>query len=303
MSLDADARIDRRRLKRHLVLWRTVAIVAVVIAVLLSLRPEDRLLVGDHVARLTISGLITDDRERSQVLAETAADPQVRAVIVHINSPGGTVVGGEALYRDLRDIAAAKPVVAVLREFGASAGYMVALGTDRIFARRGTITGSIGVVLQTADITGMLEKLGISTETLKSGPLKAVPNPLEPLTPEARERTLEVVRDVFDMFLDMVVERRDMSRQEALELADGRIFTGQQAVANGLVDEIGGEKEAVAWLAAVHGIDETLPIHDLELPGEDRLWRQLLDTLAGKTLFSERVTLDGLISLWHPDLR
>lgn len=303
MPLDADARIDRRRLKRRLVLWRTVAIVAVVIAVLLSLRPEDRLLVGDHVARLTISGLITDDRERSQVLAETAADPQVRAVIVHINSPGGTVVGGEALYRDLRDIAAAKPVVAVLREFGASAGYMVALGTDRIFARRGTITGSIGVVLQTADITGMLEKLGISTETLKSGPLKAVPNPLEPLTPEARERTLEVVRDVFDMFLDMVVERRDMTRPEALELADGRIFTGQQAVANGLVDEIGGEKEAVAWLAAVHGIDETLPIHDLELPGEDRLWRRLLETLAGKTLFSERVTLDGLISLWHPDLR
>jgi protease-4 len=303
MSLDADARIDRRRLKRRLALWRTVAVIAVVVAVLFSVRPDERLFVADHIARLTISGLILDDRERSQALAETATDPRVQALIVHINSPGGTVVGGEALYRDLLEVSANKPVVTVMREMTASAGYMVALGTDRIFARQSSITGSIGVMMQTTDVTGMLDKLGISMETLKSGPLKAVPNPFEPLSPEGREKTLEVIADIFDMFVGMVIERRGMSEEEVRKLADGRIFTGQQAAANGLIDEIGGEKEARAWLATVHGIDESLPVHEIEIPDEDGLWHGLFTTIAGKTLFSERVTLDGLISLWHPDFR
>jgi protease-4 len=222
---------------------------------------------------------------------------------VHINSPGGTVVGGETLYHDLRDVSAKKPVVAVMREVAASGGYMIALGADRIFAQKGSITGSIGVLLQATDLTGMLEKLGITTEAVKSGPLKAVPSPLEPLTAEGRQAAMDVVQDMFEIFLAMVVERRQMSQEEALGLSDGRVYTGRQAASNGLVDEIGGEKEALAWLADVHGIEETLPIYDLEVERDEFIWDGIITAIAGKTLFSERVTLDGLISLWHPDLR
>ncbi|MEE9139531.1 MAG: signal peptide peptidase SppA [Alphaproteobacteria bacterium] len=303
MSIDADIQLDRRRLKRRLHLWRALAIVALVAAAVLLLGREGLLPRGDHIARLTVSGLILDDRDRSELLAETASDPNVQALIVHVNSPGGTVVGGETLYHDLRRVAENKPVVAVMREVAASAGYMIALGTDRIFAQKGSITGSIGVLLQATDLTGMLEKLGITTEAVKSGPLKAVPSPLEPLTAEGREAAMVVVQDMFDMFVGLVIERRHMTREQALRLSDGRVYTGRQAASNGLIDEIGGEGEALAWLAAVHEIDETLPVYEIEVEREELIWDRILSAVAGKTPFSERVTLDGLISLWHPDFR
>lgn len=303
MSIDADIQLDRRRLKRRLHLWRALAIVALAAAAVLLLGREGLLPRGDHIARLTVSGLILDDRDRSELLAETASDPNVQALIVHVNSPGGTVVGGETLYHDLRRVAENKPVVAVMREVAASAGYMIALGTDRIFAQKGSITGSIGVLLQATDLTGMLEKLGITTEAVKSGPLKAVPSPLEPLTAEGREAAMVVVQDMFDMFVGLVIERRHMTREQALRLSDGRVYTGRQAASNGLIDEIGGEGEALAWLAAVHEIDETLPVYEIEVEREELIWDRILSAVAGKTPFSERVTLDGLISLWHPDFR
>lgn len=303
MSFDADIYIDRRRLKRRLNLWRALAILALVAALALVFGREGLFPRGDHIARLTVSGLILDDRARSEALAETASDPKVRALIVHINSPGGTVVGGGTLYRALREVSAEKPVVAVMREVAASGGYMIALGADRIFAQEGSITGSIGVLLQATDLTGMLEKLGITTEAVKSGPLKAVPSPLEPLTSEGRQAAMDVVQDMFDIFLGMLAERRQMSREEALGFSDGRVYTGRQAVSKGLIDEIGGEKEARAWLAEVHGIEKTLPIYDLEVKKDAFLWDDIATAITGKTLFSERVTLDGLISLWHPELR
>lgn len=303
MSFDADIYIDRRRLKRRLNLWRALAILALVAAVALVFAREGLYPRGEHIARLTVSGLILDDRARSEALVETASDPKVRALIVHINSPGGTVVGGETLYRALREVSAEKPVVAVMREVAASGGYMVALGADRIFAQEGSITGSIGVLLQATELTGMLEKLGITTEAVKSGPLKAVPSPLEPLTAEGRQAAMDVVQDMFEIFLAMLAERRQMSREEALGFSDGRVYTGRQAASKGLIDEIGGEKEARAWLAEAHGIEKTLPVYDLEVEKEAFLWDDIVTAITGKTLFSERVTLDGLISLWHPELR
>ena len=205
--------------------------------------------------------------------------------------------------RALRDVAGEKPVAVVMGEMATSAGYMTALGGDRIFAREGSITGSIGVILQATDITGLLGKLGITTEALKSGPLKAVPSPLEPLTPAGRAATMEVIHDIFDMFVDLVAKRRSMTKDRVLGLADGRVFTGRQALASGLVGEIGGEKEPISGLGTSRGIDTHLPVRELEGAETLGLWGRLASMVTGKALFSERLTLDGLVSLWHPELR
>ena len=212
------------------------------------------------------------------------------------------MVGGEALYAGLRAVAGKKPVVAVMGGTATSAAYMTALGADHILARAGSVTGSIGVILQTADITGLLEKLGVKPVIIKSRPLKAQPNPLEPLTPEGREAAKVVVLDLFELFVDMVEERRNLPRDKVLALADGRIFTGRQAVANGLVDALGGEADARRWLAETHAIATSLPVKDVEIEHEGALWRDLIGGLLGKVLFSERLRLDGPISLWHPSL-
>ena len=195
-----------------------------------------------------------------------------------------------------------KPVVAVMGGTATSAGYMTALGADHIVASPGSLTGSIGVLLQTADVTGLLEKLGVKAETVKSNPLKAQPNPLEPFTPEAREAVRSVVLDLYAMFVDMVSERRSIPRDKVLVLADGRVFTGRQALSNGLIDALGSETVARDWLAETHKIGRTLPVKDLKIVHEGEPWRDLLGSVFGKTLLSERLRLDGLISLWQPDL-
>ena len=301
MALDSDHVVDRRRLKRHLLLWRVAAIVATVAAVVAVAGGVRELAGGDHVARLTVESLIFDDPWRDAALADVAQDSSARALLVRIDSPGGTVVGGEALYHSLRAVAEKKPVIAMMGELATSAGYMTALGANRIVARAGSLTGSIGVIMQSADVTGLLDKLGIKPFSIKSRPLKAQPNPLEPLTEEARKATKAVVLDFFEFFVDLVVERRNMPRETVLGLADGRIFTGRQALASGLVDEIGGETQARQWLDDTHGIAASLPVRDVVVEHGEEFWRDVIGNALGKMLSSERLSLDGLVSLWHPN--
>jgi protease-4 len=308
MAFEADQAVDRRRLKRRLSIWRMLAIVAfAALAILVVVRHRSSLtLVGKaHVERLTVNGVIGDDADRTKALKEVAKDDHVKALIVAIDSPGGTVVGSENLFRELRTIAAKKPVVAVMGTLAASGGYMTAIAADHIVASDGTITGSIGVIMQTADVTGLLDKLGIKAEAIKSAPLKAVPSPLEPLTPEGRAATQAVVMDMYDMFVGMVADRRGLAPEEAKKLADGRIYTGRQAVALKLIDEIGGEEEARAWLESARGIPTSLPVTDVEIERDDEgllgKFGGVISGQIGKALFSERLTLDGLVALWHPE--
>ena len=302
MSFDPDALIDRRRLKRKLRWWQAATLATVALAVLAGLQANDLLFKRDTVARLRVTGLILEDPRRDALLATIAEDPSVRALIVHLDSPGGTVVGGEDLYRSLRAVSDKKPVVAVMGTVAASAAYMTAVAGDRVFAREGTITGSIGVLFQTADITGLLDKLGIKPESLKSGPLKAVPSPTEPLTDEGRAATQALVLDLFEFFVDLVVERRPLDRAQVLQLADGRVYTGRQAVANGLIDAIGGETEARDWLAAEKQIPRSIRAVTVKPKTEGTRLSEALSGLTGKSLFSNALTLDGLLSVWHPDL-
>jgi protease-4 len=185
-------------------------------------------------------------------------------------------------------------------EVATSAGYLIALGTDHIIGQQGTITGSIGVILQTANITGLLDSLGIKTEAIRSAPLKARPNPLEEMSPEVREAVERVVQDMYAMFVGIVQERRDLSEDQVRDVSDGRIFTGRQAIENGLIDGIGSEIDARAWLAEVHGIDRGLATRELTDDGTALWVRQRVASIFGKSLLSETLRLDGLVSVWHP---
>jgi protease-4 len=303
MSIQTDSIIDRRRLKRRLNFWRIIGISAIAIAIIAGVGRLANFGYGkNHVARLAIEGIILDDQVRDEALINIASNNNVKALIITIDSPGGTFVGGEALFHRLRKISETKPVVALMGGTATSAAYMTAIAADRVYARAGTLTGSIGVILQTADITELLSTIGIKPEIVKSGPLKAQPNPMEEFSPAARTATEAVVQDFFDQFVDMVTDRRDLSRTDVITLADGRVFSGRQAKTNGLVDAMGSLEEARDWLAENKNISKSVPIIDVELSYGEEPWRNLVTGLIGKTLLSERLGLDGMISLWHPAL-
>ena len=303
---DTDAFLERRRLRRQVTWWRVLAAVVAIglIAAVAYRSGQTRL--GPYVARLNIDGMILDDPARDRALRRLRDDTDVAAVIVRIDSPGGTFAGSEALFRNLRAVAERRPVVAVMAETAASGGYMTALAADYVIAREGTITGSIGVLMQVPNVTGLLERIGIRIDVIKSDPLKAVPNPFEPLTPEAREVAAGVIRDMYESFLTMVVDRRHIARERARVIADGRIYTGRQARELGLIDALGGEEEARTWLAS-RGVATGLRVRRVEIDRDEGFLSSMVSSavraVIGKTYLIERLTLDGPVALWHPSGR
>jgi protease-4 len=305
MSLDTDTLIDRRRLKRRLFFWRFAAIVAAVALVAMSIGLwRDGIEPGEFVALLEVDGVIVEDNDRIDAIRDLAGDDRVTSVLVAINSPGGTTYGSETLFLALREVAAKKPVVAVIGTVGASGGYMTALAADRIFAQSSSITGSIGVIWQTTEFSRLLDKVGVATEAVKSGPLKGEPSPFAPMSDDARRAIRAMVEESHAWFVGLVADRRGMDTARAGALADGRIYTGTTAVENGLIDELGGEQAARNWLYKTHGIDRDVPLVAVEYGEDDTIWRRALSgaarLLTGKSILPEGVTLDGLISVWHP---
>lgn len=302
MALNADVLLDRIRLKGQVTRWRIMAIVAAAIAVIIYTQKELDINAGiSHIARLNVEDIITDDPRRSEALGDVRDNDNIKAVIVRINSPGGTVVGGVQLYKDLRSIAEKKPVVTVMRNLATSAGYMVAMSADHIIANPGTITGSIGVILQTVEMTELADKIGVEPIIIKSGELKGNPSPLEKITPKARESLKNTVMDFHSLFVDMVADARDLPRDKVLDIADGRVYTGRQALEIQLVDEIGGEKEALQWLEKEKNIDTSLKIKDIKVQKAVPEWLEqassFFDLGSPMTrLFSQ----EGLISVWQP---
>ena len=282
--------------------WRIATITIAVALVATAIGRFTGAASRSYIARLEVKQVIVNDPDRLKALDAISEDSNVKALLVAINSPGGTVVGGEALHHALVRAGDKIPVVAIMGDLATSAGYMIAVASDHIVAREGTITGSIGVLFQTAEITGLLDKLGISVEAIKSGPLKAEPSPFKKLTPEVRQATQSLVDDMFEMFVGMVARNRNMTPLKVRSLADGRVFTGRMALKEGLIDAIGGEREALNWLAENKGLDENLPVRKLKIKRDVQDWFEHLSSLARKTVLSERLTLDGLVSVWHPQL-
>ena len=317
MVLDAESVVDRRRLKRRITAWRIAAVVLGLFfigALLLS----DKQAAGPagilpHIARVTVSGVITDDRKMHELIDKVAKAAQVKAVILDINSPGGTTTGGEAMYDAVRRLAEKKPVVAVCGTLATSAAYIVALATDRIFVYGNTITGSVGVIFQWAEVTELLHTLGIKVEEVKSGSLKAVPSPFQPTDEQARQVTEQMVQDAKTWFVGLVGQRRDIQPDSVPGLTEGRIYSGRQAVELKLADEIGDEKAATTWLTRERNVPAGLRIVDWKPAQESSgLFGWLLQSLAASigisaetigsvaSQISATLKLDGLVSVWHP---
>ncbi|MGA8387222.1 MAG: signal peptide peptidase SppA [Pseudolabrys sp.] len=320
MSLDADAIVDRRRMRRKLTFWRVTAVVVALVAIgggALFLVPGSRLMPpGAYISRIKIQGLIRGNQDRIEAL-ERLGRSRASAVIVHIDSPGGTTAGSEQLYGALRELQSKKPMVVVVDGLAASGAYIAALSADHIIANETSLVGSIGVLFQYPNFTDVLKTIGIKVEEVKSSPLKAAPNGFEPTSPEARAAIEAIVLDSYAWFKDLVKNRRKMDNGQLTRVADGRVFTGRQAVGLKLVDGLGNEKTALAWLEKEKKVPANTPVRDYSLQprfGELSFLHVAAWTFEvvglraiahrieewGAVQAVERLNLDGLLALWHP---
>jgi protease-4 len=314
----ADYLAERHILRRKLSYWRIVAVAAVILAAaaagLRLLGPDGAVGFTPHIARLSIEGIITGDRQTLKLIQKIEDSKAAEAVLISIDSPGGTTAGAERLYDAIRRLSAKKPTVAVVGSMAASGAYIAALGSDRIVALGNALVGSVGVLVEYPNFAKLLDTVGVKIEDVKSSPLKASPNGFEPTSPEARAALAALVGDSFTWFKALVKERRNMTSEQLEAVADGRVFTGRQGIELHLIDRLGGEREAIEWLEQEKNIQKRLPVRD---------WKQerTLESL-GILSFSARAAgflglgelsgaldraanaaqermLDGLVSIWQ----
>lgn len=319
MSTDADLLADRRSLRRRLTFWRVLALLGVVAAAVvggLAWKGEaPGSLASTHIARITISGFISGDRRTLDLIKSVEESRTASAVVVRVDSPGGTTSGSEALHTALRALAAKKPVVTVVDGVAASGGYIAAMGADRIVARQTSLVGSIGVLFQFPNVSHLLDTVGVKVESIKSSPLKAAPSGFEPTSPEAREALQRVVDDNYAWFKQMVRDRRHLADGEVATVSDGRVHSGRQAMGLKLIDEIGGEPEAIAWLEREKGVARNLKVRDWRRRSESSsfgLWSvgEALARAAGLDGLAATIAraadqplglrLDAPLALWQP---
>ncbi|MFY9640421.1 MAG: signal peptide peptidase SppA [Rhodomicrobium sp.] len=321
MTLDSDILIDRRRLRRRLTFWRVLAILAIIAAIAFAVAKGNHEPLSafgrDQIARVTVSGFIGDSRKRHELLEKLKKNSHVKAVIVAVDSPGGTTVGGEALYDDLRELAQVKPVAAVFGTVAASAAYLGGIATDYIVARGNTITGSVGVIFQWAEVSDLLSKLGVKVDEIRSGPLKAEPSPFAPTPEDAKRLSEDLVKESQIWFVGLVSERRKNVAPSLDEIKTGRIYTGREALKIGLIDAIGDERTAIKWFTDVRKVEKGLKVLDWKPESSVNFdWFQSAAASMASTLgftgFANAYllgglvdtlkdhSLDGLFSIWHP---
>jgi protease IV len=319
MAIDPELIADRRRLRRKLSFWRVLGVLAAIAAVVtigatVAGRSPFRA-AQNQIARISIEGFITGDQQRMRDLFRRVAEASnVSGVVVSINSPGGATTGAEELFQGIRRLSERKPLVAFVSGTAASGGYVAALGADHIVVRETSLVGSVGVLFQYPDFSKLLSSVGVHVEEIKSAPLKAEPSPFHPTSPEAREALRQVVADTYEWFKRLVVERRKLGEAELATVSTGRIFNGRQSLPLKLVDAVGSERDAVAWLEREKGVAANLPVRDWK-PRSSRdfnLWTaaslgadvlgfsDLAEKLRRAAVSAEAANLDGLLAVWHP---
>jgi protease IV len=320
MSYDAEMIADRRRLRRTISFWRVFSFVALIAAVVVAgLAVAGRGPVGGvqpQIARIEVGGFIAGSQRMADLFKRVGEAGSVSGVVISINSPGGTTTGAEELYRGIRQLADKKPLVAFVDGTAASGGYITALAADHIVARETSLVGSIGVLFQYPDVSKLLDTVGVQVQEIKSAPLKAEPSPFHPTSPEARAALQAVVSDTYDWFKRLVAERRKLDEAQLGAVSTGQIFNGRQSVPLRLVDQLGSERDAVAWLERERGVRRDLPVRDWKPRDASRfdLWTAAAfgaDLLGfGEVAVRLRqgaaavhlATLDGLLALWQPAL-
>lgn len=321
MTIDAQVIADRRSLRRKLSFWRVAAVGLAISAIVgvgyVSTRGGGMMESGQQIARVSISGFIAGDSRTTELLDRVGKAGNVAGVVVSINSPGGTTTGAEELYRGIRRLAERKPTVSFVDGTAASGGYIAAMGADRIVARETALVGSIGVLFQYPDLSGLLDRLGVKVEEVKSTPLKAAPSGFSPTSPEARAALQRIVDDTYSWFKGLVAQRRGMDPAGLETVASGSVFSGRQAVGLKLVDEVGAERDAIAWLEREKGVKADLPVRDWKPRRESSslgLWSaaalgadvlgldRLGDQIRRAATAADSLRLDGLLAVWQPPI-
>jgi len=304
MAINADVLLDRIRLKNRLRLWRFLAIIlAALLLAFFALKDNATFLSslpsGDYIARVPIKGMILNDKEFIKAIDKLKSDEKVKAVILDIDSPGGTTVGGEVYYETLLELQKEKPVVSVYGTLAASAAYLLSMPSDRIFARKASLTGSIGVLMKAPNFGKIAEKVGYDVDLIRTGNLKGEPSPYSEMSPEVRSVFQDSVDNFYNVFIDIVAKHRKLSREEVIKLADGRIYTGLQASKNGLIDDIGGEKKALLWLHEKKSIPSEIPVHEITIKNKKSLFLEMFGSIFGdNTLIQKEFYNNGLLSIW-----
>lgn len=286
--------------------WKNIAIIlGIAVFLLLARVLFGGSLIGgvegglDYVAKIKIDGMISEDDYRSEILKKIAEENAIKAVIVEIDSPGGTIVGSEILFSELRKIALKKPMVVLMNSLAASGGYMASIASDHIIAHNGTLTGSIGVLMQSAEITDLASKVGVKFNTYKSAPLKAAPSPFEKSNSEVDRVIGESIKDSAEFFFGLVKDRRGdkLNKKEMATIFDGRVFNGRQALKAGLVDEVGGIDEVLAYLKSQKIDTDKLEVKDVEIVKiQDNLFQGLFGFLPFKN-FSQMQGNKGIMAV------
>jgi protease-4 len=313
-------------MRRKLTFWRVFAVLIAIVGIVaitasVTRRGGAGIASGsDHIARVKITGINRNDQDRVDSLERLAKSTRAKAVIVRIDSPGGTTAGSEQLYDALVRLKAKKPMVVVVDGLCASGGYIAALASDHIISQGTSLVGSIGVLVQFPDLSQLMKTVGVKVEEIKSSPLKAAPNGFEPTSAEARAALDSLVKDSYAWFKELVKSRRNMDDATLEQAADGRVFTGRQAIALKLVDQLGDEKAAVAWLVAQKKIDKELPVRDFRMGprfGDMSFIRLALATSfdalgltaiarqfeeSGAIQAVDQLSLQGLLALWRPSV-
>ena len=322
MSLDSDVIVDRRRIRRKLTFWRVASVIIAIAAIAMIgtlASPGGRSDIRHHgLDRARQHRGPDPQRPGTRRGAGAAGEVEGRGRGRAHQFAGRHHRGSEQLYNSLVRLKAKKPLVVVVEGLAASGGYITAIAADHIVAQQSSLVGSIGVLFQFPNFTDLLKTVGVKVEEVKSSPLKAAPNGFEPTSPEARDALDALVKDSYAWFKGLVKDRRGMDDAQLAKVSDGRVFTGRQAVELKLIDQLGDEKAAIAWLEAEKGVKKDLPVRDYKLAprfGDLTFLRTAasvtlealgLGTIAhqieqaGVAQAVDRLSLDGMLALWHP---
>jgi protease-4 len=231
-----------------------IIIFAIIAILSLMLTFSRKVPMGEKVALVRVVGVIIDSTDVIEELKEYSQDSSVKAVVIRVDSPGGAVAPSQEIYEEIIKLKENKKVVVSMGSVAASGGYYISAPADKIVANAGTLTGSIGVIMEIPNVAGLMEKIGVETQIVKSGRHKDIASVFRSLTPEEKQLLQNVLDDVHDQFITAVSDSRGINPEDIKTIADGRIFTGRMAKELGLVDELGNLQDAIMLAGELTGI-------------------------------------------------